>query len=144
MEKIRLQKFIADSGLMSRRAAEGEIEQGNFSVNGHVAIIGMKIDPAKDTVTYKGKRIKYEKREHTYIMLNKPRGYLCSTNDDRGRKCVTDLLEGVKARVYPEGRNKAYDTAIQSAKATGYDKSHSAREYVRNGYAEQLILLKRN
>ena len=104
MEKIRLQKFIADSGLMSRRAAEGEIEKGHFSVNGHVAMIGMKIDPSKDAITYKGKRIKYEKRKYTYIMLNKPRGYLSSTNDDRGRKCVTDLLEGVKARVYPVGR----------------------------------------
>lgn len=104
MEKIRLQKFIADSGLMSRRAAEGEIERGSISVNGHVATIGMKIDPASDVVAYKGKRIRYEKRQYTYIMLNKPRGYLSSTTDDRGRKCVTDLLAGVEARVYPVGR----------------------------------------
>ena len=104
MEKIRLQKFIADSGLMSRRAAEAEIEKGNFSVNGHVAPIGTKIDPKADVIAYKGKRIKYEKREYTYIMLNKPRGYLSSTSDDRGRKCVTDLLDGVSARVYPVGR----------------------------------------
>lgn len=104
MEKIRLQKFISDSGLMSRRAAEAEIELGNFSVNGHVASIGMKIDPAADVVAYKGKRIRYEKKKYTYIMLNKPRGYLSSTTDDRGRKCVTDLLDGVEARVYPVGR----------------------------------------
>ena len=104
MEKIRLQKFIADAGLMSRRAAEDEIERGNVSVNGHVATIGMKINPASDIVTYKGKKIKYERREHTYLMLNKPRGYLSSTTDDRGRKCVTDLLDGVSARVYPVGR----------------------------------------
>ena len=104
MEKIRLQKFVADAGLMSRRAAEGEIEKGNFSVNGHVAETGVKIDPKNDVITYKGKRIKYEKREYTYIMLNKPRGYLSSTSDDRGRKCVTDLLDGVDARVYPVGR----------------------------------------
>ena len=104
MEKQRLQKFIADAGLMSRRAAESEIERGNFSVNGHVASIGMKIDPASDVVTYKGKRIRYEKKKYTYIMLNKPRGYLSSTADDRGRKCVTDLLVGVDARVYPVGR----------------------------------------
>ena len=104
MEKIRLQKFVADAGLMSRRAAEGEIEKGNFAVNGHVAQTGMKIDPQNDMVTYKGKRIKYEKRQYTYIMLNKPRGYLSSTSDDRGRKCVTDLLDGVDARVYPVGR----------------------------------------
>ena len=104
MEKIRLQKFVADAGLMSRRAAEDEIERGNFSVNGHVATIGMKIDPRADVVTYKGKRIRYERKEYTYIMLNKPRGYLSSTTDDRGRKCVTDLLNGVSARVYPVGR----------------------------------------
>lgn len=104
MEKIRLQKFIADAGIMSRRAAEGEIERGNISVNGHVAGIGTKIDPASDVVTYKGKRIRYEKKQYTYIMLNKPRGYLSSTTDDRGRKCVTDLLDGVDARVYPVGR----------------------------------------
>lgn len=104
MEKIRLQKFIADAGLMSRRAAEDEIERGNVSVNGHVATIGTKIDPACDLVTYKGKKIRYERREHTYVMLNKPRGYLSSTTDDRGRKCVTDLLDGVSARVYPVGR----------------------------------------
>jgi 23S rRNA pseudouridine2605 synthase len=104
MEKIRLQKFISDSGLMSRRAAETEIEKGNVSVNGHVAAIGAKIDPKNDVVTFKGKRIEYKKREYTYIMMNKPRGYLCSTTDDRGRKCVTDLLDGVSARVYPVGR----------------------------------------
>ena len=104
MEKVRLQKFISDSGLMSRRAAEGEIERGNFSVNGHVAAIGTKIDPTKDVVAYKGKRVRYEKKKYTYIMLNKPRGYLSSTTDDRGRKCVTDLLSGVESRVYPVGR----------------------------------------
>lgn len=104
METIRLQKFIADSGLMSRRAAEEEIKNGNVSVNGHVAELGMKINPKKDTVSYKNKRITYEKKAYTYIMMNKPRGYLSSTSDDRGRKCVTDLLSGIDARVYPVGR----------------------------------------
>ena len=104
MEKIRLQKFLADAGLMSRRSAEDEIERGNVSVNGHVASVGTKIDPRADVVAYKGKRVRYEKKQYTYIMLNKPRGYLSSTTDDRGRKCVTDLLDGVDARVYPVGR----------------------------------------
>ena len=104
MEEIRLQKFIADAGLMSRRAAEEEIRRGNISINGHVAEIGMKINPRRDVVTYRGKRIAYEKKEYTYILMNKPRGYLSSTSDDRGRKCVTDLLDGVSARVYPVGR----------------------------------------
>lgn len=104
MQKIRLQKFLSDAGVMSRRAAEEEIKNSNVSVNGHVATPGTKIDPAVDLVTYKGRRIKYEKRKYTYIMMNKPRGYLSSTSDDRGRKCITELLEGVDARVYPVGR----------------------------------------
>lgn len=104
MEKIRLQKFIADAGIMSRRAAEEEIRLGKISVNGHPATIGMSVDPKADIVVYRGKRIEYARREHTYIVINKPRGYLSSTSDDRGRKCVTDLLVGVNARVYPVGR----------------------------------------
>ena len=104
MEKIRLQKFVADSGLMSRRAAEDEIARGSFAINGHLAALGAKVDPRADHITYKGKKIVYQKREYTYIMINKPRGYLSSTADDRGRKCVVDLLEGVEARVYPVGR----------------------------------------
>ena len=104
MEKIRLQKLIADSGLMSRRSAEEEIKNGNVSVNGHMASTGDKADPYKDVVTVNGRRVRYERREYTYIMMNKPRGYLSSTSDDRGRKCVTDLLDGVDARVYPVGR----------------------------------------
>ena len=104
MQKIRLQKYIADAGIMSRRAAEEEIKNGKISVNGHPATPGIKIDPKVDLVTYNGKKIKYKKRSYTYIMMNKPRGYLSSTSDDRGRKCVTDLLDGVSARVYPVGR----------------------------------------
>ena len=70
MEKIRLQKFISDSGLMSRRAAEEEIEKGNVSVNGHVASIGCKIDPRADLVTYRGQQIKYTKKELKIILLS--------------------------------------------------------------------------
>ena len=104
MEEIRLQKFIADSGLMSRRAAEEEIKKGNVSVNGHVAELGCKINPRRDTVSYKNQKIFYKKPDYVYIMMNKPRGYLCSTYDDRGRKCVTDLINGVDERIYPVGR----------------------------------------
>jgi len=104
MEEIRLQKYLSDCGVMSRRAAEAEIAAGRVSVNGHPAEIGMQVDPAADLVTYRGKKVVFSKKEHVYIMMNKPRGYLCSTEDDRGRKCVTDLLDGVNARVYPVGR----------------------------------------
>ena len=104
MEKIRLQKFLADAGVASRRSAEAEIEKGNVSVNGHVATVGTKINPREDIVTYRGNRIAFEKRDYIYIMMNKPRGYLCSTSDDRGRKCVTDLIDGIDTRIYPVGR----------------------------------------
>ena len=104
MEKIKLQKFIADAGLLSRRHAEEEIKRGGVSVNGHVAEIGMRVDPRSDVVTIGGKRIRYERREHTYIMINKPRGYLSATEDDRGRKCVTELIDVEDVRLYPVGR----------------------------------------
>lgn len=102
--EVRLQKFLADAGVLSRRKAEEAIAAGRVTVNGHPAEIGQKIDPSRDTVAYENRRVAGGKREYTYIMMNKPRGYLSSTSDDRGRKCVTDLLDGVDARVYPVGR----------------------------------------
>lgn len=89
---------------MSRRAAEEEIKSGNLTINGHIAALGDKVDPKNDVVAYRGKRVAYKPHKFTYIMVNKPRGYLSSTTDDRGRKCVTDLTEGVEARIYPVGR----------------------------------------
>ena len=105
MEKIRLQKFFSDSGIMSRRACEAELAAGNISVNGITAKVGDKIDPDRDTVTYRGKKVHAQHhKKYTYIMLNKPRGYITSMTDPQGRRCVTDLLEGLEARVYPVGR----------------------------------------
>ena len=104
MEKIRLQKFFTDNGVLSRRAAEAEIAAGNVTVNGHTAQVGDKVDPSSDVVAYRGKTIRPERKNYTYIMLNKPRGYISSVSDPEGRKCVTDLLTGVSARVYPVGR----------------------------------------
>ncbi len=106
MEKIRLQKFFTDCGVMSRRAAEEEIKKGLVTVNGHVATIGMKIDPHKDLITYKGRRIYLtRKKEFVYIMMNKPRGYATTTSDPHETKCVIDLLGAdFDTRVYPIGR----------------------------------------
>ena len=104
MEKIRLQKFFTECGIMSRRSAEAEIEAGKVTVNGIIASIGEKIDPAKDVVVYKGKILEYPIKEHIYVMLHKPRGYLTSMRDDRGRKCVSELVSDVGARIYPIGR----------------------------------------
>ncbi len=105
MEEIRLQKYFSDCGILSRRAAETEIEKGSVTVNGRVAALGDKIRPYKDTVVYNGREIRPRKADsYTYIMLNKPRGYVTSTSDPQGRKCVTELLTGLTARVYPVGR----------------------------------------
>lgn len=105
MEQERLQKYFTDCGVMSRRAAEAEILAGNVTVNGRVAVIGEKITPGVDEVAYLGKPIRAKaKKEYTYVMLNKPRGYVTSMSDPQGRKCVTELLTGLHTRVYPVGR----------------------------------------
>lgn len=104
MEEIRLQKYLADAGLMSRRAAEGEISRGAVRVNGAIAEIGQKIDPDRDTVEYKGKVVKIGFKRYIYIMLNKPRGYVTTASDERGRPTVVELCREVGERVYPVGR----------------------------------------
>ncbi len=104
MEPIRLQKFFTDCKIMSRRAAEAEIAAGNVFINGKPAKIGDKIDPDRDVVVYNGKTVHYLPTEHIYILLHKPRGYLTSMRDDRGRKCVPELLSDLGSRVYPVGR----------------------------------------
>lgn len=104
MEKIRLQKYFTDCGVLSRRAAEKEIEEGRVKVNGHIATLGTKIDPSSDLVLWNGKSVVPTQAKHHYIALNKPRGYITSTSDPQNRKCVTELLSGHRGRVYPIGR----------------------------------------
>lgn len=105
MEKIRIQKIIADSGVCSRRKAEELITKGKVKVNGHIALIGQKLNPTVDLITIDGKTVEFEKKkEHIYLVMNKPRGYLTSMSDDRGRRCVTELLPNTQNRVFPVGR----------------------------------------
>lgn len=99
---VRLQKYMAECGVASRRKSEELIERGKVKVNGHPASIGDKINPKKDIVTVGGKRINKEERLY-YIVLNKPRGYVTTVYDELGRKTVMDLVD-VDARVYPVGR----------------------------------------
>ncbi len=100
---VRLQKFMADCGVASRRKSEELIEQGKVKVNGHVAHIGDKINPKKDLVTVHGKKIN-KASQMKYIALYKPRGYITTVTDDRGRKTVMELVKGVDERIYPVGR----------------------------------------
>ena len=88
---------------MSRRTADEEISAGRVSVNGKTATLGQKIDPVSDVVSYKGKPVGGEVKK-ICIMLNKPRGYVTTMEDERGRKCVADLVSDVGVRVYPIGR----------------------------------------
>ncbi len=101
--RIRLQKFLSEAGVASRRKAETMIENGEVKVNGKKAVIGDTVDPKKDTVTVKGTKIIREKTMR-YILLHKPRGFVTTMDDELGRKCVTELVADVKERVYPVGR----------------------------------------
>lgn len=104
MEEIRLQKFLSEQGILSRRAAEEEIAAGRVKVNGEPVELGRKIDPERDVVEYKGKRIGAASSRKVYLMLNKPCGYVTTMSDDRDRPCVAELVQGVGVRVYPVGR----------------------------------------
>ena len=102
-EKIRLQKYMSECGIASRRKSEELIAAGKVRINGKVAKIGDKVDPATDKVTVAGEKVQTES-ELKYIMLYKPRGFVTTMNDEQGRKCVADLVSDVGVRVYPVGR----------------------------------------
>ena len=103
--EVRLQKFMAEQGVASRRKSEDLIRAGKVKVNGHIAEIGMKINPRKDLVTVGKQKLTNEKnRKMVYIMLNKPRGYVTTVSDELGRKTVMDLLPDFGCRIYPVGR----------------------------------------
>lgn len=99
----RIQKYLSDCGVMSRRKAEAEIKAGKVLVNGIPAVIGQKIRPNGDAVEYDGKVIEKNTKK-VYIMLNKPRGYVTTLSDEKERRCITDLLTDLEERVYPVGR----------------------------------------
>lgn len=94
---------MADCGLCSRRAAEELIVAGRVTVNGATAQLGDKVREG-DRVEVDGKPLEERKQQFTYIMLHKPRGTITTMEDEEGRRCVADLLEGVEARVVPVGR----------------------------------------
>lgn len=101
--KVRLQKYMADNGIASRRKCEEMIEQGLVKVNGNRARIGDKVDPKRDRVSVNGKKIEAQKKLK-YIILHKPRGYITTMQDEQGRKCVAELVSDVGMRIYPVGR----------------------------------------
>lgn len=101
---VRIQKYLSDVGVLSRRGAEEYIRQGRITVNGRPARLGHPVSDS-DVIAIDGQRVRAEKEKQSlYLMLNKPRGYVTTTSDELGRRCVTQLLEGVESRVYPVGR----------------------------------------
>ena len=107
MEEVRLQKYIASSGVASRRKAEELIKQGKIKVNNEkVTELGTKINPSKDKVDYEGRIVTVE-QEKVYILLNKPIGYVTTAKDQFNRDSVLDLVK-VKQRIVPVGRLDMY------------------------------------
>jgi len=103
--EVRLQKYIADCGITSRRKAEDLIVQGRVKINGAtVTLLGTKINPDKDTVLVDGSLADHRTVEKLYILLHKPRGYVTTVSDPQGRDTVMDLIKEVSERVYPVGR----------------------------------------
>ena len=108
MEEIRLQKFLSNSGVCSRRNAENLIIEGKVRVNGKVVTeLGTKVNPEKDEIVCNGEKVKLEKK-FVYVLLNKPIGYVTTVKDQFGRPTVLDLVEDVDAKLLPVGRLDMY------------------------------------
>ena len=106
---MRLQKYLANAGIASRRGAEKIISEGRVSVNDEIIReMGVQIDENYDTVAVDGEVIKSAEKKY-YIMLNKPVGFVTTVSDDLGRETVMDLVSDISARIYPVGRLD-YDT----------------------------------
>lgn len=101
--KERLQKILSARGIASRRKAEEMIQNGLVQVNGVIAAVGDTADPEKDEILISGKPLP-KQESHVYIMLNKPRGYVTTLSDEKGRKNAAQLVADCGTRVYPVGR----------------------------------------
>lgn len=99
----RIQKILSAAGLASRRRAEEYLTAGRVTVNGRTAMLGEKADPERDDIRLDGKTVR-PVSTYTYLMLYKPRGYVTTLSDERGRRTVAQLVSGCGARVWPVGR----------------------------------------
>lgn len=109
---MRLQKYMALCGIASRRKSEEIIKSGRVKVNNKVITeMGVKINPKKDVIKVDNKII-YEEENMIYIMLNKPKGYVTTLKDEKGRKIVIDLIENIKERIFPVGRLDSDTTGL--------------------------------
>jgi len=102
---IRIQKLIASSGLSSRRQAEDWIREGRVEVNGRVAVLGTRADPERDSVKVDGRRVRPPSGARTYLLLNKPKGYVTAVSDPSRRDTVLDLVpRALRRAIKPVGR----------------------------------------
>lgn len=105
MALIRIQKLIASSGLSSRRQAEDWIREGRVEVNGRVAVLGTRADPERDSVKVDGRRVRPPSGARTYLLLNKPKGYVTAVSDPSRRDTVLDLVpRALRRAIKPVGR----------------------------------------
>ena len=147
--KSRLQKLLAQAGAASRRKAEELILQGRVTVNGRPAKLGDSADPQKDQIALDGQRLRLE-GEKLYLALHKPRGFVTTMEDERGRRCVAQLVANVPGRVYPVGRLDKDSEGLlimtndgAFANAVAHPKSHVAKTYrvtLRPGANEEQLV----
>ena len=130
-EKIRLQKYLAECGIASRRKAEEYIQEGKVQVNGKsVTELGVKINPEKDIVYFNNKKVT-KQNENIYILLNKPIGYVTTTKDQFNRETVLDLIRGINKRIVPVGRLDMYTSGALILSNDGdfiYKVTHPSHE----------------
>lgn len=100
---MRINKFLAECGVASRRNCDKLISDGLVTINGKIATLGAEVDELHDSVCVDGKKVNTVKK-YSYFMMNKPKGYVCTVKDDKDRKTVMDLLPSNVGRVFPIGR----------------------------------------
>ena len=138
--KERLQKILSAAGVCSRRAAESYITAGRVKVNGITANLGESADPEVDEILVDGRPLGKKSPRMTYIMLNKPRGYVTTLSDEAGRKTVADLIAGVPERVYPVGRLDMHSEGLLLLTNDG-QLAHSLMHPSHEVYKEYLVKL---
>ena len=138
--KERLQKILSAAGICSRRAAESYITAGRVKVNGITANLGESADPETDAILVDGRPLGKKSPRMTYIMLNKPRGYVTTLSDEAGRKTVADLIADVPERVYPVGRLDMHSEGLLLLTNDG-QLAHSLMHPSHEVYKEYLVKL---
>ncbi len=138
--KERLQKILSAAGVCSRRAAETFITAGRVKVNGITANLGESADPDIDEILVDGRPLGKKTPRMTYIMLNKPRGYVTTLSDEAGRKTVADLISDVPERVYPVGRLDMHSEGLLLLTNDG-QLAHSLMHPSHEVYKEYLVKL---